>query len=112
MDRNSYIKEEFEVRSLAAGAGLRPVGVFFPNINAEDRARRAYRSNGTAKTTETPVSALNEMANAESSESALADLPGTADARQADLARWHALEEAQPELFGRMHVLFAQRRLG
>ena len=31
------------------------------------------------------------------------------DAQQTDLRRWHALEVARPELFGRMHVLYCQR---
>ena len=30
---------------------------------------------------------------------------------QVDLRRWHALEEADPGLFGRMHVLYAQKKV-
>lgn len=37
--------------------------------------------------------------------------PGDGPDRQLDLRRWHSLEEADPGLFGRMHVLFAQRRV-
>ena len=68
-----------KVESLAAGAGLSPVGVFFPNINAEERARAAYRA------------------------------AWPADAGQADLGRWHALESADPDLFGRLHSLVFAR---
>ena len=53
--------------------------VHFLRVVAQDRdARHAYRSAG-----------------------------GT-DAAQADLALWHQLEERNPELFGRMHHVYAR----
>ena len=33
---------------------------------------------------------------------------GGTDAAQADLALWHQLEERNPELFGRMHHVYAR----
>ena len=35
-------------------------------------------------------------------------LAGGTDAAQADLALWHQLEERNPELFGRMHHVYAR----
>jgi hypothetical protein len=34
------------------------------------------------------------------------------DPLQVDLGNWHVLEQRQPELFGRMHVLYCQAAEG
>ena len=67
------------------GARLEPVMLFFASLAADGRARAAYRESCARQ--------------------------GVAcDAPMADLARWHALEERDPELFGRMHVLYCRAR--
>ncbi len=72
-----------EVREMLSAARLTPTGVFFADLEQDQRARRAYREDALSK-------------------GAAADEP------HADLARWHALEERDPELFGRMHCVFAR----
>ena len=67
-----------ELRDMLAAAGLVPVSVFFQDARTDERARRAYRE------------------------------AGGVDAAQSDLARWHALEEHDNDLFGRMHCLYAR----
>ena len=67
-----------ELRDMMAAARLQPVSVFFASLEQDRDARHAYRSAG-----------------------------GT-DAAQADLALWHQLEERNPELFGRMHHVYAR----
>ena len=37
--------------------------------------------------------------------------PGDGPELQVDLRRWHAMEVAEPAFFGRMHTLYAQKRL-
>ena len=78
-----------ELGQMLDGAGLDLVGLWFGSLDVDRRAREAYAQSAIA------------------SGYALGDGPD----RQVDLARWHTLEEAQPELFGRMHVLFAQKRM-
>jgi hypothetical protein len=68
-----------ELQAMAAAAGLKVVGVFFARLDVDRKARRAYRDRWPD------------------------------DAAQADLARWHELEEADNQLFGRMHCLWLQR---
>ena len=85
-DPASYTPLEETIQLLSAakalvglhGAGCSPVGLFFADAETDRRARQAYREGG-----------------------------GT-DAEQADLERWHALERGDPELFGRMHCLYAR----
>ena len=58
---------------------MKKVKSTFSSLSAQDRdARHAYR------------------------------LAGGTDAAQADLALWHQLEERNPELFGRMHHVYAR----
>lgn len=70
---------------MLASAGLSPIGIFFPNAEADRKARAVYR-----------------------------DADGGAllkrDPHQTNLAHWHALEERNPDLFGRMHVLYCCRK--
>ena len=68
-----------DLKAMAAAAGLKVVGVFFARLDVDRKARRAYRDRWPD------------------------------DAAQADLARWHELEEADNQLFGRMHCLWLQR---
>ena len=68
-----------DLQAMAAAAGLKVVGVFFARLDVDRKARRAYRDKWPD------------------------------DAAQADLARWHELEEADNQLFGRMHCLWLQR---
>ena len=78
-----------DLRALLDGAGLDVLGVAFAGREADKRAREAYiRSAATS-----------------------GYAPGDSPDRQIDLSRWHALEEAQPDIFGRTHVLFAQKRM-
>jgi SAM-dependent methyltransferase len=79
-----------ELRALLDAADLDLVGMWFGNLDVDRRAREAYVRSAAA-----------------SGGYAQGDGPD----RQIDMLRWHALEEAQPDLFGRMHVLFAQRRV-
>jgi hypothetical protein len=81
-----------ELQTLLEGAGLELVGVWFQSLEADRKARAAY--------------AQNAQYGALGGSLALADAPDL----QTDLARWHRLEEEDPTLFGRMHVLFAQKR--
>ena len=77
-----------DLRALLDGAGLDVLGVL-AGREADERAREAYiRSAATS-----------------------GYAPGDSPDRQIDLSRWHALEEAQPDIFGRTHVLFAQKRM-
>ena len=80
-----------ELGALLEGAGLDLVGMWFGSLDADRHARAAYNSSALA-----------------SGGFAVGDGPD----RQIDMRRWHALELADPELFGRMHVLFAQKRSG
>ena len=68
-----------ELRALLSAAGLEPVTVFFASLENDRVARAAYRA-------ARPL-----------------------DVEQADLAAWHELELRQPELFGRMHLLYCRR---
>jgi hypothetical protein len=81
-----------ELQTLLEGAGLELVGVWFQSLEADRKARAAY--------------AQSAQYGALGGSLALADAPDL----QTDLARWHRLEEEDPTLFGRMHVLFAQKR--
>ena len=81
-----------ELQSLLESAGLELVGMWFQSLEADRMARAAYAQSaqyGAIGGSLTP-----------------ADAPDL----QADLARWHRLEEEDPSLFGRMHVLYAQKR--
>jgi len=64
-------------------ANLGVVGVFFPDVNTDFGARKKFK-----------------------------EMHGDADERMLDLALWHALEKADPEIFGRMHTLFLERGEG
>lgn len=77
-----------ELGQLLEGAGLDLVGMWFQSLDADRHARDAYRRAAAAE----------------------GYAPGDAPERQVDLRRWHALEQASPEIFGRMHVLYAQKR--
>ena len=77
-----------ELGALIDGAGLDLVGVWFGSLEADRRAREAYRRSGAAS----------------------GYAPGDGPDVQVDLRRWHELEANQPELFGRMHVLYLQKR--
>ena len=81
-----------ELQSLLEGAGLELVGMWFQSLEADRKARAAY--------------AQSAQYGVIGGSLAPADAPDL----QADLARWHRLEEEDPSLFGRMHVLYAQKR--
>lgn len=81
-----------ELQTLLEGAGLELVGVWFQSLEADRKARAAY--------------AQSARYGALGGSLAQADAPDL----QTDLARWHRLEEEDPTLFGRMHVLYAQKR--
>jgi hypothetical protein len=68
-------------------------------LPAKEAARCAWRSAGEG-------ASAGAQYGAHGGSLALADAPDL----QTDLARWHRLEEEDPTLFGRMHVLFAQKR--
>ena len=72
-----------ELRDMLQRSRLKLVGVFFASSTGDLRARTAYRQ------------AEGGRWQAE-------------DPEQLDLRNWHALERAQPCLFGRMHVLHCQ----
>jgi hypothetical protein len=78
-----------ELGALLDGAGLDLVGVWFGDVDVDRRAREAYNRSAAASS---------------------GFAPGDGPDRQVDLRLWHRLEESQPDLFGRMHVLYAQRR--
>merc|ERR1712187_74337 len=61
-------------------SGLCVIGVFFPDVNNDLRARRRFREVYDAKD----------------------------DPHMTSLERWHALEVKDPDLFGRMHTIFLQ----
>ena len=67
-----------QLRAMLTIAQLEAVGVFFLDAEQDRQARQAYREAG-----------------------------GT-DAEQRDLVRWHQLEERDPTLFGRMHVVYCR----
>jgi len=69
-----------ELDDLLSAAHLKPIGVFFASTEADRLARAAYRA-----------------------------APQGTDPSQAKLRLWHQLEESQPHLFGRMHVVFCQK---
>ena len=73
-----------QLDAMLATAGLRPIGVFFPNAASDARARAAFRAADGGR--------MHER-----------------DPRQESLANWHALECADVDLFGRMHVVHAQK---
>ena len=56
-------------------AGLQPVALLFADAGVDHKARRAYREVG-----------------------------GDPDPARADLDKWHALEECDPDLFGRKRI--------
>ena len=78
-----------ELRTLIESAGLELVGVWFQSPDADRRARQLYDRSAA----ETGGYAIGDAAD-----------------RQLDLGRWHALEQVNMDLFGRMHVIYAQRR--
>lgn len=65
---------------LLRSSGLCVIGIFFPDVNNDLRARRHFREVYGAKD----------------------------DAHMTSLERWHALEVKDPDLFGRMHTIFLQ----
>ena len=77
-----------ELGQLLESAGLDLVGMWFQSLDADRQARDAYRRSAAVE----------------------GYAPGDAPDRQVDLRRWHALEQTQQEIFGRMHVLYAQKR--
>merc|ERR1719203_1338635 len=79
------LETRFTLLELESGplrrAALRPIGIFFMDVNADLKARRSFRERyGTE-----------------------------VDPHMVDLGRWHALEEQDPDLFGRMHWLFLEQ---
>ena len=78
-----------ELGALLEAANLDLVGLWFQGLDADRRARQLYDA---------------------SASSGGGYAAGDGPDRQTDLRRWHALEEAHTDLFGRMHVLYAQKR--
>lgn len=82
------LETSFSLLELAAGplraAQLEVVGVYFPDVNCDLSARRKF-------------------CEAEAARPAC-----ERDPCMTDLSRWHALEEADPDFFGRMHWLFLE----
>lgn len=78
-----------ELGALLDSAGLELLGVWFPSLETDRRAREAYNASA-----------------ADDGGFGPADGPD----RQLDLGRWHRLEELEPGLFGRTHVVYAQKR--
>ena len=77
-----------ELGAMLDAAGLDLVGMWFQSHETDRRARDAYNRSAAAS----------------------GFAPGDGPDRQLDLRRWHALEESNADLFGRMHVLYAQKR--
>jgi len=94
-----------ELQTLLEGAGLELVGVWFQSLEADRKARAAYAQSAQYGALGGSL-AQSAQYGALGGSLALADAPDL----QTDLARWHRLEEEDPTLFGRMHVLFAQKR--
>lgn len=84
-----------ELAALLDGAGLDLVGMWFQSLDADRRARSAY--NQSLHLTPVPLDGLVQ--------------PPDRPDKQVNLQRWHSLEGGDPSLFGRMHVLFAQKRM-
>ena len=79
-----------ELGQLLEGADLDLVGLSFASLEVDWQAREAYARSAAA-----------------SGGYAAGDGPEL----QNDLRRWHAIEQAEPALFGRMHMLYAQKRV-
>ena len=75
--------------TLATGCVSPQVGPWFQSLEQDRRAREAY-----------------DRSAAQTGGYA----PGDGPDRQLDLRRWHSLEESDGNLFGRMHVLYCQKR--
>ena len=78
-----------QLGALADGAGLDVLGVWFESVEADRAARHAYNRSAAAE---------GGFAHADAQD------------RQIDLGRWHRLEQMEPELFGRTHTLYLQKR--
>eukprot|EP00928_Gymnodinium_smaydae_P032919 TRINITY_DN23729_c0_g1_i1.p1 TRINITY_DN23729_c0_g1~~TRINITY_DN23729_c0_g1_i1.p1 ORF type:complete len:843 (-),score=74.25 TRINITY_DN23729_c0_g1_i1:275-2803(-) len=86
--------------SLLRPAGLRVLGLTFFDANADLAARRCYRARfGGVENTR-----VHDEGGTMKKDGGVED-----DPHMVDLARWHALEEENPDLFGRMHCLFLER---
>ena len=97
-----------ELEQLLRQARLRPVGLFFANADADRRARAAYRAAVAAGAAGGSPGRGGGASSEELEKVVKCEVDD--DARQVNLRRWHALELQQPQLFGRMHVLYCQRR--
>ena len=85
-----------EMQQMLRRVGCAPLGVFFASLDVDAIARQAYRS---LVAQEAAAAAVNGSPGA----------GGAPDDQQSDLARWHRVEMANPGVFGRMHIVYAQK---